>query len=95
MELKRKKTDVTNKVKRSDGLATDDISARSWIMDVLNCVNQQPRDFALSNIYEFEAEFSKSYPNNKNICAKIRQQLQILRNKGYIEFLGQGKYKKL
>jgi len=32
---------------------------------------------------------------NKNIEAKIRQQLQFLRDKGFIEFLGRGKYRKV
>ena len=32
--------------------------------------------------------------NNNNIEAKIRQQLQILRNKGIIEFLERGHYRK-
>ena len=31
---------------------------------------------------------------NNNIRAKIRQQLQFLKDRGFIEFLGDGKYKK-
>ncbi len=91
----QKKSEVTNKVKRSINLSTNDIYARGWIMDILNCVNQQPCEFSLSNIYAFEGELSKKHLDNKNIQAKIRQQLQILRDKGYIKFLGQGKYRKL
>jgi len=35
------------------------------------------------------------HPENKNIKAKIRQQLQFLRDKWYLEFLDIGKYKVL
>jgi type II restriction enzyme len=38
--------------------------------------------------------YTKKYPNNNNIQAKIRQQLQILRDKGYLKFTGRGKYEK-
>ncbi|RJQ53985.1 MAG: restriction endonuclease, partial [Nitrospiraceae bacterium] len=31
-------------------------------------------------------------PDNKHIRPKIRQQLQILRDKGIVEFKGQGRY---
>ena len=33
------------------------------------------------------------YPANQNVRPKIRQQLQVLRDQGYIEFLGQGRYR--
>ncbi len=36
--------------------------------------------------------FEICYPNNKNVRPKIRQQLQVLRDLGLIEFEGQGKY---
>jgi type II restriction enzyme len=35
------------------------------------------------------------YPTNQHITDKIRQQLQFLRDLGLVEFLGDGKYKKL
>ena len=34
------------------------------------------------------------HPNNNNIRAKIRQQLQQLRDRGIISFLGNGRYQK-
>lgn len=34
------------------------------------------------------------YPENHHIREKIRQQLQLLRDKGIIEFVGRGRYKK-
>jgi len=34
------------------------------------------------------------HPQNQNVKPKIRQQLQILRDRGFIEFLGNGYYRK-
>ena len=53
------------------------------------------QEFALSDMYRFENMLSLKHPENNNVQAKIRQQLQLLRDKGFIEFLGNGKYKKL
>ncbi len=67
-----------------------------WTMDVWKCVEQIPNDiFRLEEVYAFAEELQQKYPNNKTIKASIRQKLQILREKGYIEFVGGGKYRKL
>ncbi len=64
-------------------------------MDVLNCVNKiEGRDFNLEQMYKFQDALAKKYPNNNHIKDKIRQQLQILRDKGIIEFRGRGNYRK-
>lgn len=88
--------DVINKVKKSGRLETKDINRRGWIMDILNCVNKLPTQlFSIEEMYLFEDELKIMHPQNNNIRPKIRQQLQFLRNKGFIEFLGNGKYKKM
>ena len=46
----------------------------------------------MSNVYNAENELVRLFPNNKNIKAKVRQQLQILRDKGWLSFLGNGRY---
>ena len=33
------------------------------------------------------------HPANHNVKAKVRQQLQFLRDKGVIEFMGRGQYR--
>ena len=40
-------------------------------------------------------EVKEKHINNNHIEAKIRQQLQLLRDKGYIEFLERGHYRKI
>ena len=77
-------------------LQTDNLKLRGWIMDVLNCVNKiSSAVFTLQDVYKFAEQLSKNHLNNNNIKAKIRQQLQFLRDKGFIEFVGDGVYKKL
>lgn len=43
--------------------------------------------FTLARIYDAEHLLKKMHPNNNHIKAKIRQQLQILQDYGYIEFI--------
>jgi type II restriction enzyme len=69
--------------------------SRGWILDVMNCVDSiKTETFSLDDIYKYETQLKLKYPNNNFIKDKIRQQLQLLRDKEIIEFIGRGKYKK-
>lgn len=71
-----------------------EVSAKGWLLDVMNCVEKLGRkEFSLDEIYAFENFLSKKHPENKHIKDKIRQQLQVLRDKNYLEFFGGGKYR--
>lgn len=86
---------VINKVHTSNKLEIKNLLNRGWLFDVLSCVNNIGNQvFDLNDIYKFEYDLQVKHPNNNNIKPKIRQQLQFLRDKGFIEFLGDGKYKK-
>jgi type II restriction enzyme len=51
------------------------------------------REFTLKDFYAvFEQELAAQHPNNRNVQPKIRQQLQVLRNRGIVRFLGGGRY---
>lgn len=68
--------------------------AKGWILDIMNCIDAlNKNDFTLDEIYAFESNLALLHPNNKNIRPKIRQQLQLLRDKGYLQFTGDGVYK--
>ena len=87
---------VIHKVQASNKLEINNISSRGWLMDILNCINQIPSQvFSLNEMYDFEYELQKKHPQNSNIKPKIRQQLQFLRDRGVIDFLGNGKYQKI
>jgi len=74
--------------------AKKDILSTNWIIDVMKCIDRiKSKEFSLSDIYLFENELQLKYPNNHHIKDKIRQQLQFLRDKKYLEFKSKGKYK--
>lgn len=67
---------------------------KGWILDIMNCIESLGRkDFSLQDVYAFENDLSVLHPENKNIKPKIRQQLQFLRDQGYLEFIEAGKYR--
>jgi type II restriction enzyme len=78
--------------KRSETLLRVEPSRRGWLADVLNCVERLYSTFTLQNMYSFEAVLGAKHPNNRNVRAKIRQQLQILRDLGFVEFISPGVY---
>jgi type II restriction enzyme len=68
-------------------------STRGWLLDVMRCIERiGRREFTLDEVYSFEPELRNLYPGNKHIKAKIRQQLQVLRDRGYLEFAGRANY---
>lgn len=77
-------------------LKTKNLDSRGWLLDVLNCINSIKSDeFSLQDMYSYIEILQKLHINNHNIEAKIRQQLQFLRDKGFIQFLGKGCYRKI
>lgn len=70
-----------------------EITTKGWLLDVMICADKLNRkDFSLDEIYSFENELSNKHPDNHHIKDKIRQQLQLLRDKGYLEFTNRGNY---
>lgn len=87
---------VMERVSLSQRLSTENLHARGWLMDILKCVNSfSSEEFSLTDMYQFENYLFEKHPENNNIRPKIRQQLQLLRDKGVIEFLGMGRYRKV
>jgi len=88
------KQDVLNKWQKTVFLKqVKQTEAKGWILDIMNCIDTlNKKDFTLDDIYAFEHDLALLHPNNKNIRPKIRQQLQFLRDKKYLEFVEAGKY---
>lgn len=90
------KKNVMQETLRADNLVIESIHERGWLFDILTCVEKMPSiTFTLSEIYRFENDLSAKHPDNNNVRAKIRQQLQILRDRGIIEFVRRGEYRKV
>ncbi len=71
-----------------------DAHRRGWLLDAIMCVERLGvRDFTLQDLYRFEDFLRERHPGNRHIREKMRQQLQVLRDMGYIEFMGRGRYR--
>ena len=74
-------------------LASIRAQTRGWTLDVLRMVRRLGQNhFTLQDIYAFEDDLSAIYPENRNVRPKIRQQLQVLRDLGFVRFTGRGEY---
>jgi hypothetical protein len=59
---------------------------RRWKAEVRRCVDLLAKQhFSLTDLYLYKDELRKLFPCNNNVEAKIRQQLQLLRDDEYIE----------
>jgi len=68
-------------------------NVRGWTLDVLRtCESLPTASFRLADVYAAEDALSRRHPDNNNVKAKIRQQLQVLRDAGIIQFHGRGRY---
>jgi type II restriction enzyme len=88
------KTAVLEQWKQSNRLLQTEPQARGWLADVLRCVERLFSTFTLENVYAFETELAAKHPKNRFIRAKIRQQLQVLRDLDLIEFVSPGVYRR-
>jgi len=74
-------------------LARLKLEQRGWTLDVLSAVRSLGKErFTLADVYAREERLSRQHPNNRHVRDKIRQQLQVLRDLGLLEFLGGGSY---
>jgi type II restriction enzyme len=91
----KSKDEVLDKWNKTEFVkGTHNIEAKGWLLDVLLCVERiKKKEFSLDEVYAFEPYLKAKHPLNNNIQAKIRQQLQFLRDKNIIEFVSRGHYR--
>ena len=71
-----------------------EVSAKGWLLDTMLCIEKiGHKEFSLDEMYAFENDLREKHPDNRHIKDKIRQQLQVLRDKGYLEFTSRGNYR--
>jgi type II restriction enzyme len=69
------------------------LETRGWLLETLRCIQSlNAREFTLRQMYEFESKLKRRFPRNNFVRAKIRQQLQVLRDAGLISFEDRGHY---
>ncbi len=70
------------------------VEKRGWTLNVLQVVQSLGKmEFTLADVYAHTHDLAKLHPNNAHVRDKIRQQLQVLRDLGLLEFLGSGSYR--
>jgi len=88
------KDTVLEKWSKTVFLRGQSLSKKGWVLDVLNCVEHIGQsEFTLDDVYKFENYLSELHPENNHVKPKIRQQLQVLRDAGVLEFVGRGRYR--
>lgn len=93
--LVTKKEQVLQQWSATSFLNTVKHERKGWLLDIMCCIDAIPQlSFTLKDMYAFAEDLQVKHPDNHFIKDKIRQQLQLLRDKGFIQFLGSGKYKK-
>lgn len=91
----RNRKDVVKEYNKVYSLQSTSVEGRGWIFDTISCIEKLDRDFSLQQMYAFAESLKMKHPDNNYVHAKIRQQLQILRDKGFIEFISRGKYRRI
>lgn len=85
--------EIRKQFHRIKPLANMKVDLRGWTLDVLKTIRKLNRtEFSLSDVYQFEAELAAMHPSNRNVRPKIRQQLQVLRDLGFLHFTHRGHY---
>src|ERR1700722_18372449 len=75
-------------------LRDEGVEARGWLIEVMKCVENIGRqEFQLDDVYAFEGALSTLYPDNRHVRQKIRQQLRVLRDRGYLDCVACGSYR--
>lgn len=70
-----------------------DPTKRGWTLDVLRAIDTIGKEkFTLDDAYSQEYILASLHPQNRHVRPKIRQQLQVLRDLGLLNFLGRGIY---
>lgn len=88
------KRDVLGRVGRATAVHGN-LAARTWLLETLRRVGRLETEFTLADVYAFEPELKRRFPGNRNIRPKLRQQLQRLRDAGFLAFLGGSRYRRL
>ena len=77
--------EVREKFRRVKPLGEINAKERGWTLDVLNIVRRlEKTEFTNEDVYAFTRELEKLHPDNRHVKDKICQQLQVLRDTGFL-----------
>jgi hypothetical protein len=75
--------------------SSDSDSRVPWPIAVSFLIRPLGELFTLAEVYSIADPLRSTFPKNNHVEAKIRQSLQVLRDRGKIAFEGTGRYRKL
>jgi type II restriction enzyme len=76
---------VRDSFRRLKPLGEISVKERGWTLDVLSVLRSLGKaTFTNGDVYAFAPQLEKLHPNNRHVRDKIRQQLQVLRDRGFI-----------
>lgn len=85
---------VRSDFEKPEKLSELSVSERNWAGAVLRLIHETlGQTFTVQQAYSMEEQLSSLYPGNNNVRAKIRQQLQVLRDAGILLTEARGIYK--
>jgi type II restriction enzyme len=77
---------------KTEFVKSTNIEAKGWLLDVLVGVERiKKQEFSLEEVDAFEGYLQAKHTLNRNVRAKIRQQIQFLRATDVIAFVGRGR----
>jgi type II restriction enzyme len=83
--------DVRAQFRRVKPLAEIKAKERGWTLEVLNAIRRLgKKEFTTSETYAFVRELEQLHPDNRHVKDKIRQQLQVLRDRGFLRQVERG-----
>jgi type II restriction enzyme len=89
--VSRPESEVRERFRRVKPLKEIAVAQRGWTLDVLNIVRRLGKaEFSIEDVYGNERELEALHPGNRHIRDKIRQQLQGLRDAGFLIHAGKG-----
>ena len=92
--INTEKSKIINNWNKTKFLRNTKLEQKGWLIDIIFCIEKMKKqNFTLQELYTFVPYLKTKYPNNNFIEDKIRQQLQVLRDKKYLTFESRGKYK--
>jgi type II restriction enzyme len=85
---------VQQKFALVSGVASKAAESRGWMAATLAQLHTLGKQrFTLREAYALEPTLQEMFPDNHHVRDKIRQQLQVLRDAGFLEFLERGVYR--
>lgn len=85
---------MREKFRRVKPLQDLSVAQRGWTLDVLNAIRRLGKtEFTTTDTYVFIRELEELHPDNHRVREKIRQQLQVLRERNLLLHIDRNRWR--